>query len=77
MEYPIKFALRNGTAVEVSPSHRAGRFVFDLYKNGNLFDSFTWTPDTQVRKEDMGVTDTAALSGRYAEALETFQTLLP
>ena len=75
MTFPISFQLQNGTTVEVSPNKNGDRYVFDLFRNNIMFDSFVWTPDDKVKSADIGTSDTESLEGRYAEALEMFRKM--
>ena len=75
MTFPIYYALQNGTKVEVSPNKTGDKFVFDLFQNNIMFDSFMWTPDSNVRTVDIGLSDTQSLEGRYLEALALFRKM--
>lgn len=75
MTFPISYQLQNGTTVEVSPNKTGDRFVFDLFRNGIMFDSFTWTPDDNVKRADIGTSDAKSLEGKYAEALDLFRKM--
>ncbi|RYG27537.1 MAG: hypothetical protein EOO01_41195 [Chitinophagaceae bacterium] len=73
MTFPISYHLQDGTRVEVSPNKTGDRYIFDLFHNSVMFDSFTWTPDANLRSADIGVTDTKSLESRYAEAITYFR----
>lgn len=73
MTLPFHYKLENGTDVEVSRDRHGYKYIFDFFKNGVMFDSFIWTPDANVRSEDVGVSDLKSLTGKYLEAVRTFQ----
>ena len=75
MTFPISYQLQNGTRVEVNPNKSGDRYVFDLFHNSIMFDSFTWTPDDNVRTADIGISDTKSPEARYAEAIELFRQM--
>ena len=74
MTFPISYQLQNGTKVEVSLNKTGNRYVFDLFRNSIMFDSFIWTPDANVRSADIGTSDTKSLE-RYAEAIDLFRKM--
>jgi hypothetical protein len=75
MTFPISYQLQNGTQVEVTPNKAGNKYVFDLFHNNIMFDSFTWTPDANIGKADIGISDTESLEGRYAEAIDLFRKM--
>lgn len=75
MTFPISYQLQNGTKVEVNPNKGGDRFVFDLFHNNIMFDSFTWTPEANVRAVDIGISDSQSLEGHYLEALSLFRKM--
>ncbi|NTS42757.1 hypothetical protein HRG84_17800 [Flavisolibacter sp. BT320] len=75
MTFPIFYQLQNGTKVEVSPNKNGNRYVFDLFHNNIIFDSFTSTPDDRLRSDDIGTSDTKSLESRYAEAIDLIRKM--
>jgi hypothetical protein len=75
MTFPISYLLQNGTKVEVNPNKAGDRFVFDLFRNNIMIDSFTWTPEANFRKAYIGISDSESLEGRYLEALALFRKM--
>ena len=73
MTFPFRYTLQNGTLVEVSLDSLGYKYVFDLFKNGLMFDSFIWTPEANIRKEDVGLSDLKSLRGKQLEAVEAFR----
>ncbi|GAA4746140.1 hypothetical protein [Flavisolibacter ginsenosidimutans] len=72
MNFPIVYQLKNGTEVEVSQVKTFQKFVFDFFKNKQLFDSYTWTSAATIQKEAEQRKATANLTPLQKEALEIF-----
>ena len=72
MNFPIVYQLKNGTDVEVSQVKTLQKFVFDFFKNKQLFDSYTWTSAATIEKEAEQRKATANLTPLQKEALEIF-----